>query len=255
MFDWPKFLRRFWPAIILALALLLIVDGTISSLETCHPPPNSASSGQNSDKDCTVLQGPLISLIVGIGDFVGDHDKGIVAAFTAVLAIFTARLWWATRALVVGAEDTAQRDLRAYVLLEDTFFIYEGEQRFDAPDRKFTDIHKLRIKNFGRTPAFDLSIWLRRSPNEIADDKIDGLLVKTHSEQALAPGHRYGPNFPIEDGFRHTDNAFVYGKFVYRDIYERWWVTRFCWQYRPNIRWTPYSLHNREDGPFNVKPS
>jgi len=100
MFDWPKNLKRFWPAIILSLALLLILDGTISSLETCHPPPNSASSGQYSDKDCTVLQGPLISLVVRIGDFVGDYDKGIIAAFTAILAIFTARLWWATRALV-----------------------------------------------------------------------------------------------------------------------------------------------------------
>jgi hypothetical protein len=104
MFDWPKILKQFWPAIILSLALLLILDGTISSLETCHP-PNSASGGQNSDKDCTVLQGPLISLIIGIGDFVGDHDKGIVAAFTAILALSTIGLWTATINLYKAGKD------------------------------------------------------------------------------------------------------------------------------------------------------
>jgi hypothetical protein len=103
MFDWTKNIKRFWPAIILAFALVLIVDGTISSLETCHP-PNSAGGSQNSDKDCTVLQGPLISLIVGIGDFVGDHDKGIVAAFTAILALSTIGLWNASNNLYRSGE-------------------------------------------------------------------------------------------------------------------------------------------------------
>jgi len=113
-----------------------------------------------------------------------------------LLVLFTFTLWWATLGLVSGADETAERDLRAYVLLEDTFFIYEGEHRTDAPNREYTDVHKIRIKNFGRTPAFDMSIWLHRSPKEIRFEEIDSHLVKEHSEQPLAPGHRYGPNFP-----------------------------------------------------------
>ncbi len=73
----------------------------------------------------------------------------------------------------------------------------------------------------------------------------------------VAPGQRYGPNFLVEDGFHHTDKFFVYGKIVYRDIYHRWWVTRFGWQYEgpeDHLRFSPHGTHNREEGPFRTKP-
>lgn len=104
MFDWPQKMKRYWPAIVLSLAIFLILDGTISSLETCHPPPNSPSAGQNGNENCTVLEGPFISLIIGIGNFVGNHDKGIVAAFTAILALSTIGLWTTTANLYRSAE-------------------------------------------------------------------------------------------------------------------------------------------------------
>jgi hypothetical protein len=198
--------------------------------------------------------------------YVGEFLNYIAAALTAIATFAIARftftlkrstdnLWAATKGLVSGADDIARRDLRAYVLLEDTFFVYKGEIRTYGPNREFTDDHKIRIKNFGRTPAFDMSIWLHRASKEIPDKEIDGFLEKTHSEQPLAPGHRYGPNFPIEYPFRHTDDFFFYGKMVYRDIYERWWVTRFGWQYQQKERFSPHGTHNREDGPFTSKPS
>jgi len=40
----------------------------------------------------------------------------LLAAFTALLAVVTALLWWATRDLVRGAEATAKKQLRAYVV-------------------------------------------------------------------------------------------------------------------------------------------
>ena len=104
MFDWPQLIKRYWPAILLSLALILILDGTISSLETCHPPPNSPSASQDGNENCTVLQGPLASLIVGLGHFFETHDKGIVAAFTVILALSTIGLWIATISLYKSGE-------------------------------------------------------------------------------------------------------------------------------------------------------
>lgn len=178
----------------------------------------------------------------------------LLALFTFGLFAVTWRLWISTRNLVIGAERIAERQLRAYVLCEDTYFIYKGEHRTDAPDREFTDIQKTRIKNFGQTPAFDMSVWLYRSTTEIVDTNVNNLLVKVHSEQSLAPGHRYGPNFPIEDEFRHTKDFFFYGKVVYRDIYQRWWITCFSWQYQPKQRFRPCGMHYGEEGPFKTKP-
>src|ERR1700733_4819113 len=39
----------------------------------------------------------------------------LVALFTALLFFATLALWWATRGLVVGADETARRQLRAYI--------------------------------------------------------------------------------------------------------------------------------------------
>ena len=41
----------------------------------------------------------------------------------------------------------------------------------------------------------------------------------------------------------------VYGRVIYRDIYDRWWVTRFCYLYLEGTinRFSPYGDYNRED--------
>jgi len=45
-----------------------------------------------------------------------EYSGALLAAFTALLAVVTALLWWATRDLVRGAEATAKKQLRAYVV-------------------------------------------------------------------------------------------------------------------------------------------
>jgi hypothetical protein len=140
MFDWLKILKRFWPAIILSLALLLILDGTISSLETCHP-PNSTSGGQNSDKDCTVFQGPLASLIFVLGDFFEANDKGIVAAFTVILAISTIGLWTATINLYKSGEKQI-RSSRQIAAIQ----ARQSHQQFRLARDEFASSHRPRIR-------------------------------------------------------------------------------------------------------------
>jgi hypothetical protein len=138
-----KLLRQYWPAILLSLALLLVLDGTISSLLTCHPPPNGASQSQNSQEHCTVFQGPLSSLIVFIGEFFEAHDKGIVAAFTVILAISTILLWDATKNLWTEAQaQRSENKLAADRQFETT------QQSIDLARQEFLSTHrpKIRIK-------------------------------------------------------------------------------------------------------------
>jgi len=89
-------------------------------------------------------------------DFFSAYDKFwvsfgtlIIAVFTAVLGIGTGLLFLATKRLAEGAEDTARRQLRAYVS--------------GAPDHIWnfnpTTLVQMRytIRNHGQTPAYNLS--------------------------------------------------------------------------------------------------
>ena len=73
----------------------------------------------------------------------------ILAVATVVLAVGTGFLWNATRRLVRGAEQTAERQLRAYVSVESA--------TITGLQTGFTPTARLRVKNFGQTPAYALT--------------------------------------------------------------------------------------------------
>lgn len=80
-----------------------------------------------------------------------------VAAYTLVLTFATVvsawstfYLWRVTVKLVTGAEDTAQRQLRAYIACDDAFFIKNSE----ASDAHF----HVKFINVGQTPAKNVTI-------------------------------------------------------------------------------------------------
>jgi hypothetical protein len=72
----------------------------------------------------------------------------LVALFTGLLFVATMFLYRATKGLVAGAENTAQRQLRAYVYIEKTNFKITGSTW------KIT----FRIRNFGQTPAHNVTL-------------------------------------------------------------------------------------------------
>jgi hypothetical protein len=74
----------------------------------------------------------------------------ILAAVTLILGAATVFLYLATRALVRSAEHTAERQLRAYVGLEATKLI-----ELNGPKGPRV---RLRVKNFGLTPAYDVVV-------------------------------------------------------------------------------------------------
>jgi hypothetical protein len=111
-------------------------------------------------KSCATFLAGLSVLAKRSVELVGrdDNDKVIVAAFTIVLAISTVGLWLATVGLwsstnklydagerqLAHLTETAQRELRAYVYVEDATF-----QLAETGVWKITT----RIKNCGHTPA------------------------------------------------------------------------------------------------------
>jgi hypothetical protein len=95
------------------------------------------------------------------GDFIDAYHEDISAVSTVIIAIFTAILgyatWFlygATRGLVREAKNTADRQLRAYIFLENAFFERTGVENF-AID---TWAIQYRLKNFGRTPAHKVEV-------------------------------------------------------------------------------------------------
>jgi len=102
-------------------------------------------------------------------EYVRDNERAIsalstvaVAAFTIVLAVATIFLWWATRRLVRGAEQTAERQLRAYVSLPTVEI-----QNFGA-GRQLEIV--ISVLNSGQTPAYRVRCKTAAAINKFPDD-------------------------------------------------------------------------------------
>lgn|SRR6266542_1207086 len=184
-----------------------------------------------------------------------------LAVLTLVLAFGTIFLYFATRRLVIGAEDTARRQLRAYV------FAVRPEIG-DWKDRNLSNLNplmaKLIIKNTGQTPAYECRVIGGMCIRDYSRDLVGPVSVVELDyndpgigKGMLGPGadrekseplhvddpteHRYG-RAPTEDeiaGLQITDalselpgdqpkTVFVYGEILYRDEFgtDRW--TTYC---------------------------
>jgi len=74
-----------------------------------------------------------------------------LAVFTGFLACYTAKLWRSTSRLVTGSEETAKRQLRAYI------FIHDNKMDFKGGIGNFHII----FKNCGQTPAYNVTTCMR----------------------------------------------------------------------------------------------
>jgi len=164
------------------------------------------------------------------------------------LAIFTARLWKATSSLLKETQNTARKELRAYVALDEIFFSEAGDTAEGT--------HKLRIRNYGQTPAYRLSIWCERAshlPQEGVKPFYDAPVVDgqlLHPVQAYTVSLAGAPLYRIgKPGF------FTYGRLIYHDVYEQWWVTKFCFRYEGDETFVPHGEYNHEEGPFGEQPT
>lgn len=148
---------------------------------------------------------------------------------TAVLAVFTGALWLATRKLVIDAKDTSKRQLRAYVNILQGKVFYPLE----PANRTF----RIDIKNFGQTPAHEVSIVykciIREFPltkplEDITDEehKFFSVMGPTciYTRDILALGNAEWGESKLADG---TAAIYCFGEVRYRDTFNDNRITEF----------------------------
>jgi hypothetical protein len=106
------------------------------SFPTSHEPKPNA---QNGGKEGTEFWPPFYSYRLKVTDT-------LLVIVTFLLFGATIALWWSTRRLVRGAEQTAERQLRAYV-----FPIEAGLKKLNIGN---VPEYRVIIKNTGQTPAY-----------------------------------------------------------------------------------------------------
>lgn len=157
----------------------------------------------------------------------------VTALFTAVLAVFTVLLALYTRRLAKVAEDTAERQLRAYVQVE--------IEKVAFGTNSTTEV-VLRASNVGQTPAYDVTVhsWVDVRPFPLPagysflGPRADGpdsrdvinaggaIRNKTGTARPLSPEMRG----EIEQGT--NTRLYVFGHVTYADTFKKPRHTNFC---------------------------
>ena len=161
----------------------------------------------------------------------------LLALFTLLLVFYTKRLWTSTSDLVRGGEQTAEKQLRAYLSAEPKILI---ELQAGYPCSAL-----VIIKNNGQTPANNFR-WVATC-ERVSQMEIDrpGSLIEPKPGQSL-PTQVLHPHFEsqctavsispltdkdikeIEDSI--GDKLYVFGKIMYVDVFGIDRVTNFCAQ-------------------------
>jgi len=176
------------------------------------------------------------------GEFIHKNSEAIIAIFTVILGIATILLWAATRDLVLGADKTAERQLRAYIWTES-----KVSPNLDDPNFGVGAI----ARNSGQTPAYEVHAWSnvrpvaeplpRRFVFPKAPEHIPGPryvvnpssehLVHTTPENPLTHEERLA----IKDGYL---TLYFWGEVRYRDAFGQTRKTQFrLWLVGPGGNW------------------
>jgi hypothetical protein len=162
-----------------------------------------------------------------------DHaPEWLVALFTGTLWWSTRRLWRVTNATLKHAEKTAERQLRAYVIVE-------GAIKTKNPGGKGFGV-AVDTKNFGDTPAYDLFQWSKieirerplqsRLPIHCAASQNRAILGPKASTISMPSFTRDLTADEIEAIQRGKKAIYVHGEISYRDAFNRWQYTTFRFQ-------------------------
>jgi hypothetical protein len=195
---------------------------------TCHCAVISPTAGSD-------VRGTAGSpLKVDVLELPSDHSSAVAAGaaialalITGALAIYTAKLWMATRRLVESGETAAQRKLRAYVAVSDV--VHEEQIEGHAPRVSIT------IKNFGATPAYKLAV-AADAQIAFAADQVPVATSTSKTLGHLPPGLEFKIPRPAVvsvgmsrgyDADTAYSRVFVYGCIEYVDTFGDPHFTRF----------------------------
>jgi hypothetical protein len=170
---------RWLLVVLVALAVPIWVVATSKTFQACIQTHHDQPAEQHLKKG----MGNLLSSGGGVyreclGEFIENNGEGILASFTIMLALSTIFLWIATRDLVREAKGTSERELRAYLGVENVSLklLQVGEK----PEITIV------VRNFGQTPAYRVT--------KFSDSKVGAIDLKDFPEEggrsqtALNPG-------------------------------------------------------------------
>ena len=172
-----------------------------------------------------------------------DHASFWEAFFTGLLFIYTAKLCSATKTLIGEEREESSRELRAYVLTEasDIRISPPAPPMLGVLAQGFRPYACIRIRNFGKTPAYDLRTFGNVAivawpidPEELPplDEGVPS------SSDFLGPNDSRVPEYRGDFGLVLTEwdvllleegslAIVVYGKVHYRDAFDVRWTTNF----------------------------
>jgi hypothetical protein len=243
-------------------AIWIVFEALVSWAAFCQDQQDNASSGGGSEENHCILKGPVTSLVrsfLRVWSNIFHDADAYVALFTAVLAVFTLALWRSTRALWEAgerqikttrtvaavqarhtqrqlklAEDTAERQLRAYVSPIDGMVL---DLDFDAPLQPFSI--RIIFKNSGQTPAYEVasssSVAFAAYPLVVVLEEIGNRTATT----SIGPGADYRLTVktiaitqPVWDALLAETAAFyIHGSYSYKDAFKRTRTGAFLYRY------------------------
>jgi hypothetical protein len=180
-----------------------------------------------------------------IGAIIQRYSGAITAIATFAIALFTWTLWrssekmWiATQKALRHAEETAERQLRAYV------HISRAAIKFEPPE--IPEWH-LEIKNFGQTPAYNVRqwthIWITERPlKEVLPTPGSDFQM---SSSVLPPGNheimiwKKDPPIPAASLSligTAVGTVYIYGEIKYTDAFKKQRFTRYRLFYGDGIK-------------------
>lgn len=231
--------------------------------------PRNANSHAYQDGDNRGKESAFGYSIEAISAFVTAIATALIAVFTIVLACSTKRLWReakitsriafksavTAKKTVDMMETTAKRQLRAYVAIEKIYFVtrpYDSGAGDGATIGMFdpsitTDDLRISPKNYGQTPALEMSIYCLASVFPPEQRTIE---VPLFGRQMFHPSMVQSYHIPSPP---HRQEFHVWGHLIYRDAYKRWWRTNFWYSHQRNNVFIPERERNEEKGPYDIE--
>lgn len=210
-----------------------------------------------------------------------DEPIVVVTAIIAAIALLQLFVFGLQarrlRQTVEAMQSTERRQLRAYVGVDDLAFEWPSERNPDytpldteTPGLIHKDFIKVTVKNFGLTPASDVTVYAyfastpafsRLPENFFRENDVDfvsqAAVRPTLARFTLHQGQTAISKSPLTDirplirGRINLASTYVYGRVYYRDIYGRPWRRKFCFGWEPEHpggeRFVPYETYNDED--------
>jgi hypothetical protein len=179
------------------------------------------------------------------------YISAALTLLTMALAVYTGLLWRSTNQVVLDTREATQMQLRAYVsIMHANFSPHRRHKDAEVPDNEFPAYFDIGIKNWGQTPAHELSVNINFHSvaiNESLPEDFDypdkvrdlgpGQLRRKRGVIVIAPGNAVTNTLAlneselqsIQSSLDHQINLYIYGWVRYKDIFGISRESQFCY--------------------------